>query len=586
MTKIYVSSTFADLSFHRDAVSRALRKLQVDVLGMEDYVASDTRPVDQCLEDIAKADLYLGIFAHRYGHVPVQSNPEQLAITEMEYRYAISHNKPCLVFLHDEDHEWPPKFIDSDSKHAKRIKALRQELAQELLVGKFTTPDNLAALVVPAIRHYEEITRRPTETGHTSWDISVPNLRRFLSDIEMKDSPAEKLSGFLTQLSNVLHLAQYIFIATTIRSHETLIIDEPRDYSKKVRPIKRILSERFTSPTPAVVHELAQHCIHVAKPTEPLELCAMREVFCSDFVLGPIGELFDELETILPRDRRRPRLVNKASIRKNLITYVLPEFNRHLSKWTNTGTEVSLAARITPTLLEASRRALDLVLEVLHPLLFQTFAVESIESVDSGNQRYTLVERSYRDRAIQRIKRIVSFEDLDHYEGDVPHILVTYKGLPTKLGLSPFITIKDDSLCFYRRTRAVGYEYQSVRHGNAHIERTKRKFIHSVFRLGRSGTQQALFYIQTIPAINESNGVRSNIPSEGPVHIFGRERQSQRIRQEILEIPNQNGIIYGVGGVGKTALLIKVTQELSRSDDPLFANIIWSLLKQPITIQF
>ena len=59
---------------------RALRELGHDVVAMEDYVASDQRPLAKCLADVAACDLYVGIFAHRYGHIPDQNNPERRSI--------------------------------------------------------------------------------------------------------------------------------------------------------------------------------------------------------------------------------------------------------------------------------------------------------------------------------------------------------------------------------------------------------------------------------------------------------------------------------------------------------------------------
>ena len=37
---------------------------------METYVAEPRRPVDKCLNDVAACDLYIGVFAWRYGYVP------------------------------------------------------------------------------------------------------------------------------------------------------------------------------------------------------------------------------------------------------------------------------------------------------------------------------------------------------------------------------------------------------------------------------------------------------------------------------------------------------------------------------------
>ena len=70
MARIYLSSTYGDLRDHREKVYKALRQLGHDVIAMEDYVATDQRPLAKCLEDVAGCELYVGIFAHRYGYVP------------------------------------------------------------------------------------------------------------------------------------------------------------------------------------------------------------------------------------------------------------------------------------------------------------------------------------------------------------------------------------------------------------------------------------------------------------------------------------------------------------------------------------
>jgi len=48
----------------------------------------DRRPADKCVADVKTSDIYVGIFAWRYGTVPDENNPDKLSITEMEYRAA------------------------------------------------------------------------------------------------------------------------------------------------------------------------------------------------------------------------------------------------------------------------------------------------------------------------------------------------------------------------------------------------------------------------------------------------------------------------------------------------------------------
>ena len=164
MTKIYISSTYGDLIEYRDAVVRALRTLEdVEIRAMEDYVARDERPLDKCLQDVGWCDVYIGIFAHRYGYIPPGDNPQNKSITELEYRHAVKAGKYKLLFLLDEQADWKPHFLDSYTKEGERgerIRTLRQEIGQEKLVSFFQNPDQLASKVMAAVANYEE-QRRP-----------------------------------------------------------------------------------------------------------------------------------------------------------------------------------------------------------------------------------------------------------------------------------------------------------------------------------------------------------------------------------------------------------------------------------------
>ena len=100
MSRIYLSSTFADLETARAAVTKTLRRAGHEVVEMEEYVATDERPLDKCLADVASCDAYVGIIAWLYGYVP----PGQASsITELEFREARRLGKSTLLFLLHED---------------------------------------------------------------------------------------------------------------------------------------------------------------------------------------------------------------------------------------------------------------------------------------------------------------------------------------------------------------------------------------------------------------------------------------------------------------------------------------------------
>ncbi len=167
--KVYISSTYMDLQEYRTAVADVLRQMGHEPKLMETYVSEDKRPLEKCLEDIEDADIYIGIFAWRYGYVPPRSKgrtkglPPRVAvgktsITECEYRRAQQRGIPCLIFLAGDAAPWNPQHIDAltgPSEAAARIKALRDEVRQQRLVSFFSSPSELASLVGTSVYRAE-----------------------------------------------------------------------------------------------------------------------------------------------------------------------------------------------------------------------------------------------------------------------------------------------------------------------------------------------------------------------------------------------------------------------------------------------
>ena len=114
---------------------------------------------------MAACDLYVGIFAHRYGYVPEHDNPDRRSITELEYRHAQAHGIPRLLFLLDPATLWAPAWMDAhtgDGDQGGRIRALREELGHERLLSFFATADQLAQLVSVAVTKQLAASSTPT----------------------------------------------------------------------------------------------------------------------------------------------------------------------------------------------------------------------------------------------------------------------------------------------------------------------------------------------------------------------------------------------------------------------------------------
>jgi len=84
MTKrVFVSSTSVDLGEYRKRVQDAIKQLGAIDISMENFGARDERPKEECLRIIREeSDLFVGIYAHRYGFIP---KSDAKSITEQEY---------------------------------------------------------------------------------------------------------------------------------------------------------------------------------------------------------------------------------------------------------------------------------------------------------------------------------------------------------------------------------------------------------------------------------------------------------------------------------------------------------------------
>ncbi len=156
--RVYLSSTFEDLKEYRRAVFDILEEAGLDVARMEAYTATDERPVDHCLRDVQQSDIYVGIYAWRYGYEPPadHDNPDGKSITELEYRQAERNNlRKLLFFAHpDTNAQWPDCFKDEVTGAGERgtkLNVFRQELGTEKMASFFRTPQELAGHVLASI---------------------------------------------------------------------------------------------------------------------------------------------------------------------------------------------------------------------------------------------------------------------------------------------------------------------------------------------------------------------------------------------------------------------------------------------------
>ena len=138
---VFLSSTWLDLQPERETVEKALHRMrEIKFIGME-YFGS--RPEDSrtsSLEEVRRCRLYIGIIGQRYGS----------GITEAEYQEAEAAGLPCFVYFKKKG-ESPGA---GDDVNTEKLEALKTRIRKGHIVADFSTPDQLATLVIADLHRW------------------------------------------------------------------------------------------------------------------------------------------------------------------------------------------------------------------------------------------------------------------------------------------------------------------------------------------------------------------------------------------------------------------------------------------------
>jgi hypothetical protein len=141
--KVFISSTYLDLIPYREKLWQALSNMGFEIFGMEKFGARSSAPIDTCLQEVTKSDVYIGIISFRYGSIHKESRK---SFTELEYERAVSLNKEILIYLFDSEGLIKPKFVDIGNNGLK-LKRFKGLLQKRHTTDTFTDPLDLASKV-------------------------------------------------------------------------------------------------------------------------------------------------------------------------------------------------------------------------------------------------------------------------------------------------------------------------------------------------------------------------------------------------------------------------------------------------------
>jgi tetratricopeptide (TPR) repeat protein len=143
---VVISSTARDLPDHRAKVMDACLRADMFPKMMEHLPAKNEDAVQASHALVDEADVYVGIFAHRYGYIP---DGAAISVTQMEYERAVERGIPRLLFLWDDAVPVPVPDIDFENK--PKLDALKERVKKERVVAFFKSPDDLRGLVVHSL---------------------------------------------------------------------------------------------------------------------------------------------------------------------------------------------------------------------------------------------------------------------------------------------------------------------------------------------------------------------------------------------------------------------------------------------------
>lgn len=141
--KVFISSTYSDLLPYRKQVWEKIEKLNIEILGMEKFGARKGAPLDTCLEEVSKSDIFIGIISYRFGSVDKSSKK---SFTQLEYEKANDLDKEIMIYLMDDDALVFPKYVEKGI-NAKRLDKFRKILMKCHTYDTYKEPVELATKI-------------------------------------------------------------------------------------------------------------------------------------------------------------------------------------------------------------------------------------------------------------------------------------------------------------------------------------------------------------------------------------------------------------------------------------------------------
>ena len=203
----FLSSTFVDLQELREEIARRLGDIfGAHLLVMETFGSDAAPPVISAIRHVRECDIFVGIYARRYGAVDPATGKSitELELDEAERSLSAGALTDILLYWLDDDASWPPHLCETDGAAIMRLKALREHSRQHTYTP-FRDPRDLPYFVIRDI--LAKLRHRLVPPSLRTRQQVLPNARKLQRPIQMEfltSADRELFLGRETKLKQLL----------------------------------------------------------------------------------------------------------------------------------------------------------------------------------------------------------------------------------------------------------------------------------------------------------------------------------------------------------------------------------------------
>lgn len=198
---VFISSTSRDLVPYRNALIQVVLRLGLYPITMETFNSSDRNALQTCYDKVCQSEIFVGIYAHRYGYVPDtdlsyskldgsnHTSDGKTSITHLEYLWALEKKIPMLFYLiadtndDGEPVKWVIADIDDEPKKSQ-LSTFKQQILNRHVVDFFSSPDELAVKAATGLAEVLQDSRSVNPISPSmnpnSYLFSKPSIPNFI----------------------------------------------------------------------------------------------------------------------------------------------------------------------------------------------------------------------------------------------------------------------------------------------------------------------------------------------------------------------------------------------------------------------